>query len=173
MTTTSPLGDVARQIRDELADRAWRLHICGLPFADPVAEIARTQLTATAAVLAGQLCQDTDDRLAGQTCIDLMCTLWPHGAPEDVGRADWWQTPLGRACARSLGRDDAEAVTQEVAAAMLGLARTTVATMLVRGNLDRHPDGGVLRASVLQRLAGGEVAQGGDVELDEATSPMP
>jgi len=83
----------------------------------------------------------------------VMAALWPHAAPEDVGRADWWQTPLGRVCARSLGRDDAESVTQEVAAAMLGLARTTVATMLARGTLDRHPDGGVLRASVLQRLA--------------------
>lgn len=153
MTTTSPLGDVARQIRAELHERAWTLHVCGLPFANPLDEIARSQLTSTAATLAGQLCQDTDDRLAAQTCIDVMCTLWPHGAPEDVGRADWWRTPLGRMCARSLGRDDAEAVTHSVAAAMLGVTRGTIAQWVTRGTLDRHPDGGVLRASVLQRLA--------------------
>lgn len=151
--TPAPLGEVARQIRDELADRAWHLHICGLAFADPLDEIARSQLTSTAAALAGQLCQDTDDRLAGQACIDLMNTLWPHGAPEDVGQADWWQTPLGRACARALGRTDDEAVTHAVAAAMLGVTRGTIAQWVHRGTLDRHPDGGVLRASVLQRLA--------------------
>lgn len=151
MTTT--LGDVARQIRDELHERAWALHVCGLAFADPLDEIARSQLASTAAVLAGQLCQDADDRLAAQSCIDLMCALWPHSAPEDCGRADWWRTPLGRMCARSLGRDEAEAVTHAVAAAMLGVTRGTIAQLVHRGALDRHPDGGVLRASVLRRLA--------------------
>lgn len=104
-------------------------------------------------VLAAQLVQDEDDRLAAQTVIDVMCALWPHGSPEIVGRADWWRTPLGRVCARSLGRDDAEAVTHSVAAAMLGVPRGSIGPMISRGHLDRHPDGGVLRASVLQRLA--------------------
>lgn len=58
-----------------------------------------------------------------------------------------------RVCARSLGRDDAEAITHSVAAAMLGVHPGTVAQLVHRGTLDRHPDGGILRASVLQRLA--------------------
>lgn len=35
----------------------------------------------------------------------------------------------------------------------LGVHPGTVAQWMHRGALDRHPDGGVLRASVLQRLA--------------------
>lgn len=104
-------------------------------------------------LLAAQLVQDEDDRLAGQTVIDIMTTLWPHVSPEQAGMADWWRTPLGRACARSLGREDAESISQSVAAAMLGVTRGTIAQMVHRGTLDRHPDGGVLRSSVLQRLA--------------------
>lgn len=94
-----------------------------------------------------------DDRELAQTVIDVMAALWPHGPPEQVGRAGWWSTPVGRVCATSLGRDDAEAVTQSVAAAMLGVTRGTVAQLVHRGRLDRHPDGHVLRASVLQRIA--------------------
>lgn len=94
-----------------------------------------------------------DDREAAQAVIDVMVVLWPNAAPEDCGRADWWSTPLGRVCARSLGRDDIEAVTQSVAAAMLGVTRGTIAQMVHRGTLDRHPDGGVLRSSVMQRLS--------------------
>ena len=36
---------------------------------------------------------------------------------------------------------------------MLGVHPGTVAQLVHRGTLDRHPDGGILRASVLQRLA--------------------
>lgn len=92
------------------------------------------------------------DRLSAQTVIDLMCVLWPHGSPEDSGCPEWWRTPLGRLCARSLGTDDAEAVSRSVAAAMLGVTAGTVQQLVHRGTLDRHPAGGVLRASVLQRI---------------------
>lgn len=99
-----------------------------------------------------ELAQSVDDRLAGEACLTVMSVLWPRCAPEDAGWADWWQTPLGRLCARSLGRTDSESVSHSVAASMLGVAKGTVTTMVTRGTLDRHPDGGVLRASVLQRL---------------------
>ena len=68
-------------------------------------------------------------------------------------RADWWRTPLGRVCARSLGHDTADAVTHSTAAAMLGIKVGSVGPMVHRGYLDRHPDGGVTRSSVLARLA--------------------
>ena len=140
-----------KQIAAEL-DEALAAPALSLLGVDLGLEVGRACVS-VAPVLAAQLAQDEDDRLAAQTVIDLMCLLWRHGAPEDVGRADWWRTPLGRLCARSLGRDDSEAVSYSVAAAMLGVHPGTTAQMVHRGNLDRHPDGGVLRASVLKRLA--------------------
>ena len=94
-------------------------------------------------------------RHAVHACMTVMHALWPNAAPEDCGQARWWLTPLGRRCAAALSRrEDAfeESVTHETAAAMLGVARGTIATMVSRGNLDRHTDGGVLRSSVLARL---------------------
>lgn len=142
----------AEQLVGALHERAWALAVCGLRFADPTDAVAASQIDSVAHVMAAQLAQDDDDRLSAQTCIDVMCLLWPEAAPEDCGQAVWWRTPLGRLCARSLGRDDAEAVSQSVAAAMLGVTRGTIAQLVHRGTLDRHPDGGVLRASVLQRI---------------------
>lgn len=143
--------DAVDQLRADLEDVAWRLYSLGLAFANPHDRVSQSQLHSISKICVAQLASD-DDRLAAQTCIDVMNTLWPHGAPEQVNDAEWWQSPLGRLCARSLGRDDAESVSQYVAAAMLGVTRGTVAQMVTRGTLDRHPDGGVLRASVLQRL---------------------
>lgn len=140
---------VAAQLTEELGQRAWELAALLGP---DVADELRRRIRSAVPILAAQLLQDDDDRLAAQTVIDVMCALWPHGQPEDAD-PDWWRTALGRACARSLGRADAESVSQSVAAAMLGVTRGTVAQLVARGTLDRHPDGGVLRASVLQRLA--------------------
>lgn len=106
-----------------------------------------------ASMWAAVLTDETHEDEAAELVLDLMTTLWPHADPEQVGRVDWWRTPLGLAVARSVGREDAESVTHHVAAAMLGISRGAVGTMVHRRTLDRHPDGGVLRASVLQRLA--------------------
>lgn len=147
---TDATDAVARQLGDEL-DRAIAAPagtLLGLDLLDILSE----RIGARSDLLAHQLCQDSDDRLAAQTVIDIMGALWPSCSPEDCGEAGWWRTPLGRMCARSLGHTDSDAVTYSVAAAMLGVARGTVSTLVSRGTLDRHPDGGVLRASVLQRL---------------------
>lgn len=101
-----------------------------------------------------ELAQEADDRLAAEACLTVMSLLWPRCAPEDCGHPDWWRTPLGQLCARSLGHHDAEAVTHSVAAAMLGIGTGQIGSLVSRGKLDRHPDGGVLRASVLRRIAG-------------------
>lgn len=50
-----------------------------------------------------------------------------------------------------MGRDDA-CVTQADAAAMLGVSRGTIAQLVSRGTLARHPDGGVDRAAVIARM---------------------
>lgn len=147
MTATT---EVARQLVDEL-DVTLAASAGALLGLD-LAELLEDRVRSRAPMLAAQLCQD-DDRLAAQTVIDVMGALWPSGSPEDVGEADWWRSPLGRMCARSLGHVASDAVTYSVAAAMLGVARGTVSTLASRGTLERHPDGGITRASVLLRLA--------------------
>ncbi len=117
-----------------------------------LADMVEARLEARADILAAQLRSADDDERA-ETAIDVLTCLWPGGWPPDD-----WRTELGRACAESLGTDDAEAVTYSVAAAMLGVTKGTVSTLVQRGSLDRHPDGGVTRASVFVRLVrlGGE-----------------
>lgn len=93
-----------------------------------------------------------DDNERAQAVIDVGCALWPDTcAPPD----EWWRTPLGRLCAMSLARDDSEAVTVSGAAAMLGVHRRRAYQLVDTGKLERHPDGGVTRASVMARLADG------------------
>lgn len=137
--------ELTAQIADELARLAGAL---GSVLGDMDLTMERRAQQA-APMLAAQLLQEDDDRLSAQTVIDLMSALWPRSDPDP----DWWQTPLGRVCARSFGRDDAEAVSHSVAAAMLGLHPKSIGQEINRGRLDRHPDGGVLRSSVLARLA--------------------
>lgn len=138
--------DVEVQLVDELGARVYNMAVLDGP--DAAIE-APERVEWIAGKVAGPLCSD-DDNEAAQTVIDLMCALWPDGCEPP---AEWWRTPVGRMVARSIGRDDAEAVTHSVAAAMLGVARGTVSTLVHRGTLDRHPDGGVLRSSVMARLA--------------------
>lgn len=139
----SPLEE---QVAAELDQAAWPLvSLLGTDLAD----LARERVAVQARVLAAQLAQDSDDRLAAQTVIDLMAVLWPRCDPDP----EWWRTPLGRAVARSAGREGSEAITYSVAAAMLGVHPGTVAQMAHRGNLEKHPEGGITRASVLARLA--------------------
>jgi hypothetical protein len=145
--TARTVGD--HEVTDQLADDLDARVVGALEALGwlDLAEIARKRLPDTAALLAAQLAQDEDDRLSAQTVIDLAGVAWDVN-PDPA----WWQTPVGRLVARSVGRDDTEAVTQEVAGAMLGVTRGTVSQLLSRGTLDRHPDGGVARASVLARL---------------------
>ena len=138
------IADEARtQLATELGARLWALGVLDSP--DEVIRAAR-RAEGMAARTAPALASD-DDREAAQATIDVLCALWPGAVP-----AAWWATPVGRLCARSLG-DDPEAVTHSVAAAMLGVTRGTIATWVHRGDLARHPDGGVLRGSVMARLA--------------------
>jgi hypothetical protein len=141
----SVADEIARQLRDELSGIVAPV----LGMIDPRLELdVEHRIRSAAPMLAAQLL-----RLSAQTCIDVMCALWPHGAPEQVGRADWWQTPLGRACARVLAAHDRQLVTHAQAAAMLGVKRGTVGSLVARGRLTRA-GGRVARASVLARLAG-------------------
>lgn len=137
---------VAAQLVDELGGAARALcDVLGLDLLD----IIEQRIEGRSALLAAELCSD-DDRLAAQAVLTLVTARWPDGC--DIP-PQWWRTPAGLMVARSVGRDDAEAVTRSVAAAMLGVHPGTVAQLVHRGTLDRHPDGGITRASVLARLA--------------------
>lgn len=145
-TTTqliTELGGVARAVADVLGPD---LH-----------QIIEARLDHRCAVLAAELASD-DDRLAAEAALTVMTCRWPDGSAPPP---EWWNTPLGVAVARAGGDTTTESLTQTVAAAMLGVTRSTVATMLHRadagrggsGGLRRHPDGGVDRDSVMTRLA--------------------
>jgi len=140
------------QLADEL-DVALALPAADLLGMD-VAEVIRKRIGSRVPALVSQLTQDRDDRLSADTAGDLMGAIWPHG----VADLAWWRTPLGRACARALAAEDSEAVTYSTAAAMLGVVRGTVSVLVARGKLDRHPDGGLTRTSVLLRVADGREA---------------
>ncbi len=92
-----------------------------------------------------------DDTLAAATAGRLIGALYPGDGPFDPP-ADWWRTPLGQVVARRAGHPGAVAVSYAVAGAMLGVTRQGVHDLVVRGKLDRHPDGGVTIASVKARL---------------------
>ncbi len=111
-----------------------------------VATTLRHRIAERAPLLAAQL---RDAALADATAVDVLTAMWGHADPNPA----WWRTPVGRLCAAALVGSDTEEVTHAVAAAMLGVTRGTIAQLVSRGTLDRHPDGGVLRASVLQRLS--------------------
>lgn len=149
MTRRRKTTTAVDQCRDELGRAVEALAALGL---DTAGSIDADQIDKTAQTITDNLAGD-DAKLAGQTCADLMAALWPHGAPEQLGRPEWWTTPLGHLCARVLGPTDTESISHSVAAAMLDVHRGTVAQLVTRGTLDRHEDGGVSRASVLQRLA--------------------
>lgn len=140
------IDDAAAQLTDELGRRLHALAALDGPAAVLAADAQTGQIVGR---IVGALCSE-DDRLAAEAVIDLMAALWPDGTEPPH---DWWSSPVGRIVARSIGADDAEAVTQSVAAAMLRVTRGTIAQLVARGTLDRHPDGGVLRSSVMQRLA--------------------
>jgi hypothetical protein len=136
---------VSQQIAHELGDLLDRL--VGIIGQDEAVDVLQTRIEARGRLLAGQLLGE-DEKLDGQTVIDLANALFPAGEPP-VG---WWRTPLGRAVATSVGHPSAEAVPHSVAGAMLGITRQGVGDLVARHKLDRHPDGGVAVASIRARL---------------------
>jgi hypothetical protein len=110
----------------------------------------RTLVEVRAGIWAGQIA-DGDDRAALRTITRVVSTLYPGDGPFDPP-IDWWRTPLGQAVAWRAGHPTAHAVSYAVAGAMLGITRQGVHDLVTRGKLARHPDGGVVPASVRDRL---------------------
>lgn len=145
MTKTTARDQAAIQLAHELQAALLPVApLLGLDIHDRVQERARGKVASILAIL-----RSDDDKLAAGHGSDLMHALWGHGDPPP----EWWRSPLGLVCAKALGSTAGESISHSVASAMLGTHRGTVASLVHRGTLDRHPDGGVLRSSVLLRLA--------------------
>lgn len=130
------LHDTIIAVRGALARRgaaAW------LPERDP-AEVA--------AELVAHLGQGGD--VAEAAVGDVAALVWPTGLP--AGADPWWRTPLGALAFRALVRSDA-AMSGGEAAGLLGVSRARVWQLVAAGKLERHPSGGVTRASVAARYA--------------------
>lgn len=126
----------------------------------------RLAVVRDSARVAAALC-DTDRAL--DVVDHVIAALYPDGDPP----LEWWRTPLGIAVAREVGCDEAiadptllrclyglaaEPWSRAQAGRVLGVSEGTVAQLLARGTVARHPgaDGvhrGVNRASVLAYLA--------------------
>lgn len=146
----NPDQDPAHQLHDALGYLLARLHGLGLAVTDPGDPVAEAQLAYAAGDLVDQL--DQDGPVAAVAAVEVVTLLFPRGTPESVGAADWWRSPVGRLCARALAPGETGAVTYAASALMLGVRKGTVGVMASRGTLDKHPDGGITRASVLARI---------------------
>jgi hypothetical protein len=92
-----------------------------------------------------------EGRAARDTALGLMHVMFPRDAEPP---AQWWRTPLGRACATHSVGLYPDQVKANSAADILGVGPSRVYQLLDSGKLERHPDGGVTRASVMRRVAG-------------------
>lgn len=100
-----------------------------------------------------QLLTTADDHATAELVRSLASLEWGDESPPTT---EWWRTPLGRAAARSLSIDPgiaAESVSAIIAGEMLDISRQRVMQLIEAGKLERHPEGGVTRSSVLARLA--------------------
>lgn len=154
---------VVDQLRDELTARLVL----------PLSELAGGDLHALLAPRVAAASEQAalalvDPSAAPGAARTVMYALW--GQSDIPG--SWWQTPAGALVAGAMASDaTGERVTHAQAAAMLGVTRGTIAQLTSRGTLERHPDGGVDLASVLNRIARRH-GQPGRIEEDRATSPM-
>ncbi|MEU7586923.1 hypothetical protein AB0A95_11540 [Micromonospora sp. NPDC049230] len=113
---------------------------------DPLRAIVRERARSWATTIVSG-----DDRAAVRVAMRAISTLYPGDGPFDPP-LDWWRSPLGQAVARRVGHPNAESVSYAVAGAMLGITRQGVHDLASRDKLTRHPEGGVLSASVRDRL---------------------
>ena len=110
----------------------------------------RMAISGRAGIWAHRLLHGTDVEATG-----LIARFVASLYPSDRGfnpPADWWPTPLGRVVLWRVGHPGADAVSYATAGAMLGITRQGVHDLVQRGKLARHPDGGVLPASVRARF---------------------
>jgi hypothetical protein len=117
---------------------------------DPALDPLRTSVAARARELAHRILT-ADDHTALTSIARLVGALYPGDEPFDPP-VDWWRTPMGQVVVWRVGHPTADHVSYPVAGAMLGISRQGVHDLVSRGKLTRHPDGGVVPASIRARL---------------------
>jgi hypothetical protein len=141
------------ELRDQL------LQVIGIRLLDPleillegdsVVDGVRTVLRIRATAWSRTMLE-ADDQTAMRMIIRVMAALYPGDGPFDPP-VDWWRTPMGQVVAWRVGHPTAESVSYPVAGAMLGITRQGVHDLVTRGKLTRHPEGGVVPASIRERL---------------------
>jgi hypothetical protein len=142
--------DLSEQVYDLLLDRAGRLGAL-VGGADLMAQLEQQAVHRARAVTA--MLRHGNDHEVAELVMDLY--VLAHG--DGVAPAEWWRTPLGGVVARSIERDDSEAVSPRVAARMLDVSEATVYRWREEQKLSRHSDGGVTRASVLEQIAAASI----------------
>lgn len=91
---------------------------------------------------------DRRDGDAAEIAAAVLTALWP--IPGSVPPT-WWSSPLGETVRHAMDGPDVS-LTHTETADLLGISRASIGQMVARGNLTRHPDGGVSRDSVFRRL---------------------
>lgn len=135
--------DLTSQLREELSGQIghWAL-LAGAATGRHLHEAINTELPHIAHGLAAGTAPPG-------TAQAIVAIIW-CGQPPTA----WWQTPAGRACAAQLAPHAQGTVTYAVAAAMLGVTRGTVQTLVQRERLTRvAPGNSICLASVLNRIA--------------------
>lgn len=142
----SVVDEVTEQLIDELG-----------PIARAVGDLLGTDALMQAELNSEARCQQLalevcsgDERTSAEAVLTIMTVRWPEGTTPPP---EWWNTPVGRCCARSFAPDAAETVSRSVAAAMLGVGDGTVAQLVHRGALDQGHNGHITTSSVLARIA--------------------
>ncbi len=134
-------------IEDQVGARADA--VLGLILGSSASELLADSLPAASRCLSDRL-SSADQAVAAETARELCGVLWP---PDGEPPAEWWHTPLGRACAAGLAIAETRSVAPHLAAVMLGINRARVYQLVNDGVLQRHPDGRLDRRAVLKRVA--------------------
>lgn len=151
MTTTDQATDRLAAVAEQIRAEVGTVVAAVAALLGPSAAHIEHQVNGASIMWAAQLLGD-DDKLAGQTVIDLMNVRWPN---EAIPPLEWWRTPLGRVVAASTGLPTSDVVSYAIAGRILGCSKQNVQGLVDSKQLTRGPGGrGVTRDSVLARLRG-------------------
>ena len=140
------MGPLEGQILEELGRPVDLLgRLLGREVIGPVRHRIDERAAALATTLTG-----ADRAGAATTASAIMGVLFPGGLEPPHG---WWRTPLGRACAVHCADHHPRRIQANVAAEILGVGPSRIYQLVDAGKLEKHPDGGVTRSSVMQRVA--------------------
>lgn len=152
MTTGPDIDEMTAAVAEAVAERATALRDLGVAVSGNDARTGAWQRLQT-------MLDSTEAGDRADAAVDLAAVLWPtHTWPP----LEWWATSLGKLVAAhhpdpaAVAHPDGDQgmVVHREAAAMLGVARSTVTTYAIRGDLAMDPvTKRIPIAAVLDRIA--------------------